>query len=169
MAYGNYGGVAYPAPNYYNGYNGVVPDQGNRFAGQYQNTAPIATMPMPQTMTQQIGGYPTDDRIWVQGDAGAKAYLVARGSTVTLWDSDSQPSKQIIYIKTVDPNGVPSMQGYFLTGISQVATPTQNIPMDNFVTREEFFALEERINALASKEQTKPVKSNKSKEDVENG
>lgn len=175
MAYGNYGGVAYPAPNYYNnGFNSNgIPDPGNRFAGQYQqNSVPISTMPMqqmPQAMSQQMGGYPTDDRIWVQGDAGAKAYLVARGSTVTLWDSESKPGKQIIYVKTVDINNVPSMHGYFLTEISQATAPTQIIPMENFVTREEFSALEERLNALTAKEQAKPVKSSKTKEDVDNG
>ena len=35
MAYGNYSGAAYPAPSYYNGYNNGIPDQGNRFAGEF--------------------------------------------------------------------------------------------------------------------------------------
>lgn len=47
-----------------------------------------------------------DSRIWVQGEVGAKAYLVAPNNTVALWDSE----KPIIYIKSVSSNGMPEMQ-----------------------------------------------------------
>ena len=43
--------------------------------------------------------------IWVQGEAGAKSYLVAPNNTVQLWDSESQT----IYLKSADASGMPSM------------------------------------------------------------
>lgn len=44
--------------------------------------------------------------IWVQGESGAKSYLVAPNSTVQLWDSESQT----IYIKSADASGMPSIK-----------------------------------------------------------
>lgn len=46
------------------------------------------------------------DKIWVQGIEGAKSYLVSAGSTVDLWDSESQT----IYVKSADANGLPSIR-----------------------------------------------------------
>lgn len=43
---------------------------------------------------------------WVQGEAGAKSYLVAPNSTVVLWDSESPT----IYIKSSDGSGLPNMR-----------------------------------------------------------
>lgn len=162
MAYGNYGGVAYP-PNYYNnGFNGGVSDQGNRFAGQYQQNAnfPLQTAASIPVPMQQ----PSNGVIWVQGEEGAKAYMVAPGNTVQLWDSENP----VIYLKSADMSGVPSTRIFDLVERTTVRIP-QNVPMNNFVTREEFSALEERLNALAAKEQPKSVKSSKTKEDIDNG
>lgn len=44
--------------------------------------------------------------IWVSGEAGAKAYLVAPNMTVPLWDSENQT----IYLKSADASGMPSMK-----------------------------------------------------------
>lgn len=44
--------------------------------------------------------------IWVQGEAGAKSYLVSPGATVALWDSEAQ----VIYLKSSDASGLPSMK-----------------------------------------------------------
>ena len=44
--------------------------------------------------------------IWVSGEAGAKAYLVAPNNTVQLWDSENQT----IYLKSADASGMPSMR-----------------------------------------------------------
>lgn len=49
---------------------------------------------------------PANQRIWVQGEAGAKSYLVAPNSTVDLWDSE----KMSIYIKSADASGIPSIR-----------------------------------------------------------
>lgn len=44
--------------------------------------------------------------IWVQGEAGAKSYLVAPNTTVQLWDSE----RQTIYLKSADGSGMPSIK-----------------------------------------------------------
>lgn len=83
-----------------------------------------------------------DGRIWVQGEVGAKAYLVAPGNTVALWDSE----QQIIYLKTVMANGVPSMirLNYTVDNPAPAAVPTPTQTAD-YVTRAEF---EKRIAEL---------------------
>lgn len=44
--------------------------------------------------------------IWVQGESGAKSYLTAPNTTVVLFDSESQ----VIYLKSADATGLPSMR-----------------------------------------------------------
>ncbi|MBP5728577.1 MAG: hypothetical protein J6Y48_16010 [Clostridia bacterium] len=86
--------------------------------------------------------------IWVQGEAGAKSYLVAPNNTVQLWDSESQ----VIYLKSADASGMPSMRILDYT--------IRNAPADahkpdeqqkQYVTREELDALTEQINGLKTK------------------
>lgn len=56
--------------------------------------------PMQQQQQQQAG------LTWVQGEAGAKSFLVAPNTTVDLWDSEAQ----VIYLKSADASGMPSMK-----------------------------------------------------------
>lgn len=56
--------------------------------------------PMQQQQQQQSG------LTWVQGEAGAKSFLVAPNTTVDLWDSEAQ----VIYLKSADASGMPSMK-----------------------------------------------------------
>lgn len=49
---------------------------------------------------------PQSSRIWVQGEAGARSYLVAPNNTVELWDSEAP----VIYLKSADASGMPSMR-----------------------------------------------------------
>ena len=56
----------------------------------------------PQYYPQQ----PQNGLIWVQGEAGAKSYLLAPNNTLALWDSEAQT----IYLKTSDASGMPSMK-----------------------------------------------------------
>ena len=61
-----------------------------------------------QISPTQMSGTPQTQSgiIWVQGEAGAKSYLVAPNTTVQLWDSESQT----IYLKSADASGMPSMK-----------------------------------------------------------
>lgn len=56
--------------------------------------------PQPPMQQQQAG------LTWVQGEAGAKSFLVAPNTTVDLWDSEAQ----VIYLKSADASGMPSMK-----------------------------------------------------------
>lgn len=76
----------YPQPDYL--------DQLNRLK---QQQAP------PQQMQQQSN---PDERIWVQGQGAAEAYLVAPNSFVRLWDSQAP----IFYEKRADQTGRPFLE-----------------------------------------------------------
>lgn len=72
--------------------------------------------------------------LWVQGEAGAKSYLMAPNSTVLLMDSEAQR----FYLKTADASGVPGMRVFEYTEIHPNQPKPADIPTDKFVTREEF-------------------------------
>lgn len=75
-------------------YNNGFPMGYQQMYPQYYSAQPAAP--------QQTGNCP----IWVQGEAGAKSYLVAPNTTVALWDSEAQ----VIYLKSADPSGMPQMK-----------------------------------------------------------
>lgn len=60
---------------------------------------PQSEIPYSQPMNMQTN----NSFAWVQGEAGAKSYPVARGTTVPLFDSEGD----YVYFKSVDNNGVP--------------------------------------------------------------
>ena len=67
---------------------------------QYQTVQPSYVQQNQQPAQQN------NSIIWVSGEAGAKAYLVAPNTTVQLWDSEAQ----VIYLKSADASGMPSMK-----------------------------------------------------------
>ena len=89
--------------------------------------------------------------IWVQGEAGAKAYPVAPGSSVILMDSESN----VFYIKSADQSGMPMLRAFdYVERAAVRSTPVQaaQMPQGDYVTRAEFDALRAEIAAL-----TQPV------------
>lgn len=91
--------------------------------------------------------------IWVTGEAGAKAYLVAPNNTVQLWDSESQT----IYLKSADASGMPSIKVLDYT-IRETAQNGANKPpvvsdneMLNFATKDEIKAISDEITAIRKK------------------
>lgn len=101
---------------------------------QYQN--PLV---QPQQNQQQ-----TSSLIWVQGEAGAKAYMVAPNTTVQLWDSESQT----IYLKSADVSGMPSIKILDYSIRDANKTPSQGTqPPQNadYATHEELANLEKKI------------------------
>lgn len=88
--------------------------------------------------------------IWIQGEAGAKSYLVAPNTTVALWDSESQT----IYLKSADASGMPSIKtlDYTVRDRVQGEIRHENTSKVEFVTREEFDALKRQIEALTRTE-----------------
>ena len=92
--------------------------------------------------------------IWVQGEAGAKSYLVAPNTTVQLWDSE----RQCIYLKSADASGMPSMKILDYTirenqpvnaPVSAVSAPA--VDLSGYVTKAEFEALRAELEALTKK------------------
>lgn len=101
--------------------------------------------PQYQTPTIQQPQQPTNNGIiWVQGEAGAKSYLVAPNNTVQLWDSE----EQVIYLKSADASGMPSMK--VLDYTIRNANPSSVVPAavqaeDKYVTKEELKAFQETV------------------------
>lgn len=127
----------------------------------YNNIFPMTYQPQqmyyPQ-MPQQNQGQPqaqnSNNLIWVSGEAGAKAYLVAPNTTVTLWDSESQT----IFLKSADATGMPSMKILDYTIRSNSPQETVSDAHSDFATkvdvesiRKDILALRERVDVLAKK------------------
>lgn len=110
---------------------------------------------LEQLRMQQQPVQPPASMIWVQGEAGAKSYMVAAGNTVPLWDSE----RQVIYLKSTDQSGMPSMRVFdYAERVAKPAPamPAAAQPVHDYVTREEFNALAARIDALKpAKEEVK--------------
>lgn len=144
--------------NYYQPYgmpnSGAVPDALNQYKAPYQ------MQPMAQPMVQKNPG----DMIWIQGEAGAKAYLIAPNNTVVLWDTESPT----IYIKTADASGVPSMRILDFKE-RNVPNPTPNNTEAQFVTIEQFNELQSKFEELMAKCEASEPKVKKSKGETDNG
>jgi hypothetical protein len=108
----------------------------NGFPMQYQQYL------YPQYQQPQIQNTPQSQQntgiIWVQGEAGAKSYLVAPNSTVQLWDSESQ----VIYLKSADASGMPSMR---ILDYTIRDANTQRVQLNDYVTRSELNALKNEV------------------------
>lgn len=95
--------------------------------------------------------------LWVQGDAGAKGYLVAPGQTVLLMDSEGDK----FYLKSSDMSGMPVLRTFEYKEITQrTAGQTERATAGQehqFVTRDEFDALKRAVEGL-SKPKKKEVK-----------
>ena len=134
---------------YQPGYYGqAMPDQ---LAQLRQNAY---QQPMMGQAAQQTQGTPSI--IWVQGEEGAKAYMVAAGNSVLLMDSENSA----FYIKSTDASGMPlPLRGFdYKERTTAAKTPPQTAqqPGVEFVTRAEFDALAARCAALEKQEPAKP-------------
>lgn len=76
--------------------NGFPVSYPQYYMPQYQPQVP--QIPQVQSQAPQQQPQMNSNLIWVQGEAGAKSYLVAPNTTVQLWDSE----RQTIYIKSAD-------------------------------------------------------------------
>lgn len=88
---------------------------GGYYPATYQNQYPIYQQPqqMPQQYQQQVVQQQTQPQVnqqsnsnginWVQGEAGARSWLVAPNTTVFLMDSEADT----FYLKSADGSGMP--------------------------------------------------------------
>lgn len=128
---------------------------------QYQPYQQMGQQPVWQNIGQ-TPVQPNNPMIWVQGEAGAKSFLVANGNTVPLWDSENQT----IYIKTVDASGMPSMRVLDYTERTAAQRTPAAAPTPDYVTRAEFQAVVDDLEALKGKKSTTCKTKKEATEDV---
>lgn len=115
----------------------------------YQPTVPapmdrLSQMQAQQYQMQQTQQPPQTNQglLWVQGEAGAKSYLVAPNTTVLLMDSEGSR----FYLKSTDNAGMPSLRVFEYSEVFQNTPQAQNSAQndldDKYVTREEYNALQ---------------------------
>lgn len=115
----------------------------------FNNGFPIGYQPAqiyyPPQQVQQPQPQQNNGIVWVQGEAGAKSYLVAPNTTVQLWDSESQ----VIYLKSADASGMPSIK--VLDYTIRDSAPKHSTPVGtqiDYATKEDVGALQGELNKL---------------------
>lgn len=144
----------YVNPNYFNPYMQQPMDRLAQLqAGQYQ----------PAQNNQSI--------LWVQGESGAKSYLVAPNTNILLMDSEDSR----FYIKSTDSAGIPNLRTFEYKEVFQNA-PGQQKAMaegldDKYVTRSEYNDLKGKYEELYGllESATRPDTENKRKDGNNNG
>lgn len=133
----------------YNTYAGMMAQPYQDRLAQLQNQYQQAVN-VPQMQQNPIN----QGLLWVQGEGGAKSYLVAPNSTVLLMDSDAQR----FYLKSADNAGMPSLRTFEYSEIHQNAlqAPYGNEKdLDNkYVTREEYEGLKRQYADIMDRLQT---------------
>lgn len=114
----------------------------------FNNGFPMGYNYMPQYQIPQMQVNPQPQQsssiIWVQGEAGAKSYMVAPNTTVQLWDSE----KQVIYLKSADASGMPSMKilDYSIRSSEMPQNASKMLSeSEQYVTKEELKAFKESL------------------------
>lgn len=116
--------------------------------------SPIAANPMPQVLDTGI--------IWVQGESGAKAYPVAPGKSMALFDSEVEQ----FFIKSVDASGMPQpLRIFSYSENSEVNTKTPEIDTSVFITRDEF----ERVIGQLKQKSSTPLTEQRNRGGQRNG
>lgn len=148
---------------YQSPYQAPVPDQLAQFRQPYQPFQQPAQQVMPQMQPPQQQQMVGQSIIWVQNEQEAYNYLVAPNSAAALWDSNSP----VVYLKQADASGKPTMKIYDLVERTTQRPQAAAQPAAEYVTRQEFAALQARIDALTAPKQTNR-KSAPAKEEEQN-
>ncbi len=101
-----------------NPYASLMPQQNQLYNPQMNNQQFL-----PQIQTQNL--------IRVNGIEGAKAYQMSANSIVSLFDAN----EDIMYIKSTDGAGFPSIRTFSFTEVKEENKPTQKV---DYISREEF-------------------------------
>lgn len=118
---------------------------------QMQN--PVTSQPMPSQ------AQPANSLIWVQGESGAKSYLVAPNATVMLMDSEGER----FYLKSADASGMPlplrifdyKERSVMPQQVASGSVGAEQFDPGKFVTREEFDELKASITPQPTNKKTK--------------
>jgi hypothetical protein len=179
MAYGNY------APFYRGQYfnpmqTPAMPNMENQNMQTAQPYQPQFGQPYQQPMMNQQNAVPQpiDERIWVNGEVGARAHLLAPNVTLPLWDSDAN----YIYLKSSDSTGKMAMVKYKLVEETYDADKSQGngatkhectcgkefVRIKDFdELRAKYEELEGIVKSMTEKPKTTASKSTKSKTEEE--
>lgn len=124
----------------------------NTFYNPYQS---YQSPYLPQTQPQQPAAS-NNGLNWVQGETGAKSYMVAPGNTVLLMDSEGQR----FYLKSSDASGMPLPLRVF-----EYAEITASAGLDRktddstaYATKAELAAFKDEINAILQNASKRTVK-----------
>ena len=142
----NYNYNGFPAtyqPNYYYSPTATQPIYNPRSYWLNNSTA----VPSYQQQQQQNVQQATNNNlmVWVQGEAGAKAYALPPNTTLPLWDSEAQ----VIYIKSVDASGKPTMT--ILDYVDRNAPDQSDKQSVEFATKEQLDSLNEQFAVINDK------------------
>ena len=124
-------------PMYSNAFQPPYQDRLSQLQNSYQNAIPQAPA---QPVNQGL--------LCVQGEAGAKSYLVAPNSTVLLMDSETQR----FYLKSTDGSGMPNLRVFEYAEVSPNSAPQSTANLDDkYVTREEYDGLKSQCDQILNK------------------
>ena len=105
---------------------------------------------LPTMQSQVYSTAPSSNGInWVSGESGAKSWIVGRGESVLLMDSENQ----CFYLKSADASGMPLPLRTFdyterTPNAPQGSQTAFNQSSDNFITRTEFDDLKAKYEEL---------------------
>jgi hypothetical protein len=145
MAYTPYY-APYQRPMMY--YNPSIPQEAQQMPSGQPYGQPIQQPQMQQPM-QMAQPTPTNDMIWVLSEVEAQSYPVAPNNSVILWDKNND----VIYIKSANMQGVPSMRILDYTERTADNAPKSSEKHEckcgsKFVSIESFNALQREFEAL---------------------
>ena len=118
-------------------YNGGFPATYQQYYPQYQ----------PQVQQQQ-----SNSLTWVQGESGAKSYMVPANGTVLLMDSESDQ----FFLKSTDASGMPLPLRVFKYSevVSQPQNQRNHVADEKvYVTKDEFEDFKREMKKMMEKEQ----------------
>lgn len=128
------------------GYNPYQFGQMNPLQPQMDRLAQMQAQYQQPQQSQQVN----QGILWVQGEAGAKSYLVAPNTSVLLMDSENSN----FYIKTTDAAGMPTLRTFaykeVVLGLQEPQKPAEINLDDKYVTRQEYDDLRGKYEELYS-------------------
>lgn len=141
----------YPGPGYPTGNQITYPNQNGTYYAPSSNPFSSMSAPAYQAAPMQAAYSPINQNMkWVQGRAGAEAYMLEPNSRAVLFDSESQK----FYIKEVGADGRPQPLMVFkyeavdLGRTEERMASEQSPDMSKYVTKEDFNKLKEMLEDL---------------------
>lgn len=128
------------------------------YAQPYQPNYNLQPTNQPVLNTPQTNQSNNSGIVWVQGEAGAKSYLVGAGNSVMLMDSE----QSVFYIKSTDQSGMPlPLRIFDYTERTETPHTPSNLASNTTLDVEKFVtyeALENRLQQVLANNRRTPAK-----------